>query len=766
MKGSITSGVVYPPVVCELAQTYTFKSIGGTSAGAIAAACTAAAEYGRQHGQDAGHFAELEKLPQWLGGSSPEGTGSNLSALFAPQAETRPVFDTLTASMHGGKSAMLRAGLRHFPGALLGAIPGLILFILTLASARGLLWVWGLLSALLLVCIGTVLALLFLLVRRAQRVIPTNSYGLCSGQGDGAVPPLTPWLAGYIDRLAGIDQRDQPLTFGDLWGDDPDGKRNIHLEMMTTNLTHGRPYRLPFDTKAFFFDPAEFRRFFPEKVVRWMEDHPAEVSGGPDPYPGRRPLPEAADLPVIVATRLSLSFPILLSAIPLYAIDYTRVDPAKRQPERCWFSDGGTSSNFPVHFFDKPLSRWPTFAINLTSPHPDHPLSADDPSQNVWLPDNNQAGISESWTRIDGAGGHGSLSGFMGMIVNTMQNWMDNAQIRVPGYRDRVVHVSLGASEGGLNLNMPQDVIAALSERGTYAGKALVERFAAPDALAWDNHRWVRYRSVMALLEQFLQDLRAGYRDLEPGDSPYDTLIQRGDDDPPSGYRWKRNTQRDRALEITHQLLDLADSWQASEPPFGDGAPRPDPVLRRHAQGLVSRLLARDRHLLLGPGRRGDGRAVLCAGPKPAPGERWRPENGRFVRYAGLTTSLVAISPMPRGPVARCGLGSAGTWADTRPGQSGTGANDRVGQVEEDAHGRRHEREPGRAEPGAIPYHRANWSRRHGHGLQGLRASSGPLCGDQGPATVLCPRPGFFGPIRSRGQVRGPPESSQHPAHL
>ena len=49
MKGGITSGVVYPRAVCELARTYRFKNVGGTSAGAIAAAATAAAEHGRDH---------------------------------------------------------------------------------------------------------------------------------------------------------------------------------------------------------------------------------------------------------------------------------------------------------------------------------------------------------------------------------------------------------------------------------------------------------------------------------------------------------------------------------------------------------------------------------------------------------------------------------------------------------------------------------------------------------------------------------------------
>jgi len=38
MKGGITSGVVYPGAIISLAKRYRFRSIGGTSAGAIAAA--------------------------------------------------------------------------------------------------------------------------------------------------------------------------------------------------------------------------------------------------------------------------------------------------------------------------------------------------------------------------------------------------------------------------------------------------------------------------------------------------------------------------------------------------------------------------------------------------------------------------------------------------------------------------------------------------------------------------------------------------------
>ena len=42
MKGGITSGVIYPRAVCQLAATRRLRNVGGTSAGAIAAAGAAA----------------------------------------------------------------------------------------------------------------------------------------------------------------------------------------------------------------------------------------------------------------------------------------------------------------------------------------------------------------------------------------------------------------------------------------------------------------------------------------------------------------------------------------------------------------------------------------------------------------------------------------------------------------------------------------------------------------------------------------------------
>jgi hypothetical protein len=90
MKGGITSGVIYSLTAVQLSREYVFKNVGGTSAGAIAAAAVAAAEHGRAVGKGSS-FDGLARLPQWL--------GPNLSSLFQPSRSTRPLFSLLVAGM-------------------------------------------------------------------------------------------------------------------------------------------------------------------------------------------------------------------------------------------------------------------------------------------------------------------------------------------------------------------------------------------------------------------------------------------------------------------------------------------------------------------------------------------------------------------------------------------------------------------------------------------------------------------------------------------
>src|SRR5215469_6667098 len=88
MKGGVTSGIAYPPVILQLRGKYKFRSIGGTSAGAIAAAGIAAAEFNRNHGGgDAGFVLLAEHVQKWLGEKN------HLRNLFQPSPATKPLMD-------------------------------------------------------------------------------------------------------------------------------------------------------------------------------------------------------------------------------------------------------------------------------------------------------------------------------------------------------------------------------------------------------------------------------------------------------------------------------------------------------------------------------------------------------------------------------------------------------------------------------------------------------------------------------------------------
>ena len=579
MKGGITSGVVYPLAISELARTYRLKNIGGTSAGAIAAALAAAAEHGRDNPQ--GGFPKLSELPGFL--------ARNLTSLFQPAPSTNAAFKVLLAWISpGGRFKKLLLTLLnlirfHWLAFLAGALLGLGIFWLMadfpsegqLVKARAmplrlltaLLWGFGLAAA--------------VFVFRAVRAIQRNAFGMCSGMPAhqaSRVPALTPWMADLLDEISG-KTGGSPLTFGDLWGpgnpgelEEEAGRRKVNLEVMTTNLTLGWPVRLPTSSRELFFHPAELRSFFPERIVRWMEDHPFPPRDEKEerfirsivtqtPY---RPMPAPADLPVVVAARMSLSFPVLISAVHLYAVDWSRKSnqearDAGRAPELggCWFSDGGISSNFPVHFFDGLLPERPTFGINLRPFHPDHPKDEHDESRNVWFPTHSRQAILPTWTSID------SLFGFLGSIVRTMQNWMDNTQMRLPGYRDRVVHVFLSQDEGGMNLSMPKERVDALTRRGSAAGKAVQE-------LDWDGHRWTRFRTAMAQLQDKLDGMRAiysgGFRQFLAGHDSTKGRYQRP-------QAWK-----EYALRSTDELMEAVEDW--GEHPDGyrlDNEPLPHP---------------------------------------------------------------------------------------------------------------------------------------------------------------------------------------------
>ena len=631
MKGGITSGVVYPLAVTKLAEKFSFRNIGGTSAGAIAAAAAAAAELGRY----SGGFEELRKLPDFLGGSAPDGSGSNLLAFFQPQPQTRRLFKICISALGGGgfraiACRALKATANQFRWwTFLGTLPALAFMVWACVWTSGVFLAACLVAALALLICGVLGCLVWAVMRSVQSALPENFYGLCSGMTDAfrdrarnpppsqQGKPLTYWLTEYLDTLAGRKPEDRPLTFGDLWGDrDADAERRINLEMMTTCITHGRPYRLPFrddddikENGLFYFSPTDFRCLFPERVVKWMEDNPRSPSGQSEQDDLRREalkakgfqsLPDPFNMPVVVAVRMSLSFPILLSAVPLYSVDRDR-DPDGESPERCWFTDGGVCSNFPIHFFDAPIPRWPTLSINLI------PKPRCTPSTELDVPEmakSNGDMLQERWNRFEvkeeavpgsdvprteEKSGLGKTVGFLNALITTMQNWSDNTQSRLPGYRDRIAGVGLSPEEGGLNLTMPKKRIEDLTKRGGAVAEEFINRFATPNGVKppemnWDNHRWLRMRSLLASLEQTLRNLERSCAHPQECDLNYEAWIAETKPGKAPSYQWKNEKQHQLALNTLKGLRELARQLRGSQSPVSIGAPHPRPELRTRPQ--------------------------------------------------------------------------------------------------------------------------------------------------------------------------------------
>ncbi|WP_344212843.1 hypothetical protein [Kribbella sancticallisti] len=597
MKGGISSGIVYPRAVCRLAERYRLRRLGGASAGAIAAVLAAAAE----HGRGSGGFDKLNRIPDEL--------GSTLADLFQPSAATKPTFTVLTAWLEPGWSVrrkgrrvwglIVRETAGIFAGTLaLLLLPAIIITLISRGRPSGLGdWLGTAISGLVWLPLALILATAVSVVvfgRRALAALEKNGYGLCDGHSrDPKVgkPPLTDWLTDKIDEIAARPTDGPPLTLGDLWGQRaveleqaivakgagrvlPEERlaareaRLLELEVMTTNLTLRRPYRFPFTDRIFYFCQDRLRDYFPDRVVEQLVKRSTAAEDRIDSREGVevtismrcpchqqpvRRLPEAWDLPVVVAARISLSFPGLISAVPLFCVDWSRAF-GKRGLVEVWFSDGGISSNFPMHFFDSLWPARPTFGINLSPPHPDLPGL-------VWRASRAASGVLPPVQPVT------SMTSFLTAIVRTMQNWMDTTQLTLPGFRDRVAVVRQKDGEGGMNLKMEPEVIKELADRGAEAA-ALFDDF------DFDDHRWTRYRVAMSEIDEVLTGMNARYAD------GYEAFLK--EHGPATGrYKIGGAARTAAELALTDLLMRQAKSSAAQDHPAGAGdVPHPRPAVR------------------------------------------------------------------------------------------------------------------------------------------------------------------------------------------
>lgn len=548
MKGGITSGVVYPLAIAELSEKYQFKCIGGASAGAIAAAAAAAAEKGRS----TGGFDRLRLVS--------DDVAVRLLSLFQPTPPVKPVFDAFMATIAPGSkgdkvaAALSALLLGYAPTVLFGALPALALAVAAARAEAPLGYALGVVP-LLVLGVGVALAVRLALV--VTRDLPRNGFGICSGAGEPGGPvALTSWLSTMLSDLAGKDAS-EPLTFGDLMGEN-EKKPDIDLQIMTTSLGQARPFRLPFTTNIFMWKTDEFRALFGKTIVDFMIKHGAPVEG----HEGYYWFPFARNLPVVVAVRMSLSFPILLSAVPLHTRDNTLLDKSKREvPQPCWFSDGGICSNFPIHFFDSPWPSRPTFGISLEKHQPAHHGTV-----RVYLPQKAVHGISRPLRRVT------SIGDFIGAIIDTMQEWRDILQGCLPGYRERVVLVRLDGEEGGLNLAMPAELVRKLGDYGSEAGTLLRDEF------SFDRHRWRRHLVWLAELESVLEKGKERYTTAPVhGESLADFLDRYAKD--PDEYE-QTSVWLGAADQDLRELVELAERWLTRAPLAKGKIPRPPVDLR------------------------------------------------------------------------------------------------------------------------------------------------------------------------------------------
>ena len=532
MKGGITSGILYPPAICRIAERFHLVGIGGTSAGAIAACAAAAAEYRRRHTGRGDGFERLEELPNDLSGEG------KLLGLFRPDRTTRKEFKLLRGSLglntkgwfaqSWWKTRALWAAFRH--------------------------------------------------KSRLRRIVD-NNFGLCSGMAIGNPPkaseiaPLTVWLAEKIDHIAGKDDG-RPLTFGDLRNapkpqalqelECDENQRSIDLRAVTTCVTFGRPLELPFDgNKLFAFDETEWRALFPAYIVDHMIEAAQTIDSPAFQGSGKLPFPVGDAMPVVVAARMSLSFPGLFTMVPLYAVDYED----NKQLKKVWFSDGGITSNLPIHRFDSLFPRWPTLAINLQyTDEEDRPTrSAVDLSKLIYMISERRFGTRDLWNTFDDKNSPlGQMLGFGGAVFRSAQVWHDNSYLKLPGYRDRVVEIWLTKDEGGMNLDMPAEVIGHLIQRGNDAGIMLRDRFAATapdDPLSWDGHRWVRLRSAMAGLVEYLLKFKCAVDHHSVHERVLEALLE--NKDAPPTAKFGSNAQHQAAKQTIDDLLAFAARLEA-----------------------------------------------------------------------------------------------------------------------------------------------------------------------------------------------------------
>lgn len=698
LDGGVINGVVYPGFLIEIARKFRFRSLGGTSVGAIAASLAAACEYSRRFGSDNGFNEGLAKMPgelaDWIDESAQL---TRIRSLFQPDPKVKPLFDwfvdVFSIRRQRSKNAAkkeppppkneLKSEPQPPPLSALGFLGDVwIKAVQHLGPNMPKMLLWALLAlglALLVnprsLLLGISLAELFFLtgvlllhplgalLMQMLTLMCIPGCGACTGMRSkgSTTEGLSEWLYEGVQKSANLPLH-KPLTFGNLWAapggpaglDGSKDPRSIDLRMITTCVSHGRIYELPLAAgdPVLMFKLSEFKPYFPEEVIahlrrvskpvscstcvvlqrKFRERAAGHKTGGGQKLlnqlaarqrildasfgkaediakglndPDLRELP-TADLPIVVAARLSMSCPVLFQNIPLIGFNLDQ-NAEDIDLVRLWFSDGGIGSNFPIHLFDKSIPRWPTFGLKILD-EPPRQTSGGKPLKS-YIPYAHTDGADDNllyprdpgaFTALNGKSTISSFFQFLSGIYTSAKDGHDQSFLRMPEVRNRVIRIYMNRRAGNaLNLKIePEQIISLALDVGARGGRNAAQAFLAQveDSKyakwvnAWQDHRWVRFNmlthGLRSYLKGFTQNLNAsGLPESTCCNSLMDQIEEAAQRPPlrsiaePSDQITLTQTQSDQLVEVVNAISALERQLQALDLPQ-PYVPEPMPVLR------------------------------------------------------------------------------------------------------------------------------------------------------------------------------------------
>jgi predicted acylesterase/phospholipase RssA len=321
LEGGVINGVLYPGFLIELARKFRFRSIGGTSVGAIAAALAAACEYNRRYQGNNGFNEGLAKMPAELAAWVDEPKQiTKIRSLFQPDPRMQRFFDWFVdvvgtpleridkqeearkaaaedlpkPSPNAEETKQPPANTKQFPYLLKEAfVQGIFhfgprswgflawyfvaVFVVSLVQPR-LPLIQIFLGMLIFLCGIIIFHPLSVFIKQLCILKRLHGVGMCTGMRASVNNPegLSEWLYEGVQKAANLPLH-KPLTFADLWSapcgpkaaDGSQAPRSIDLRMITTCLSHSRIYELPLSQsdQVLMFKLSELKPYFNDHVM-------------------------------------------------------------------------------------------------------------------------------------------------------------------------------------------------------------------------------------------------------------------------------------------------------------------------------------------------------------------------------------------------------------------------------------------------------------------------------------------------------------------